>query len=165
MTSAGILNCRPVRATRVPAISGVQPSLGWKSLPMPELRTACSCLLLLLLISGCESKPATRTLEGAISYAGKPLEHGMIMFQPGTGRPSGTGILPGGKYSVSLAPGDYSVFLNAPPKLPEGFKEGDPIPPPDPNALPAKFSRKETSGLSVKVEPGSGVQTVDFALE
>jgi hypothetical protein len=115
--------------------------------------------------TGCESKPATRLVEGAVTYSGKPVEHGMVSFQPSAGKLASTAILPGGRYSVELIPGSYQVAVSAPPKLPEGFKEGDPLPPPDPNALPARFNRKETSGLSATIELGSGPQTIDFNMQ
>jgi hypothetical protein len=155
---------RPERVSRVPAIiPHTLPEL--RSVCLIRLRRACSGLLLLLVVLGCEQAPDLRTVEGTITYAGKPLDHGMVMFQPSTGRPVGAGIQPDGRYSISLPPGDYDVIVNAPPKLPEGFKEGDPLPPPDPNPVPAKYSRKETSGLSAKVAAGSAPQTVDFVLE
>ena len=119
----------------------------------------------LSVLAGCESKPATRLVEGTVTYANKPLGHGMISFQPSTGRVVGAPIMSDGKYSVELAPGEYQVSVNSPPKLPDGFKEGDPLPPPDPNALPAKYNRKETSGLSAKVELGSEPQVVDFEMK
>jgi hypothetical protein len=100
-----------------------------------------------------------------VTFQGKPLEHGMISFFPSSGRPIGAAIEPDGGYQASLPPDTYGVIVIAPPKLPAGFKESDPLPPPDPNALPAKYGRKETSGLSVKVESGSSVQEVDFALQ
>jgi hypothetical protein len=128
--------------------------------------TALVCLVAFTLAVGCgDGGPVPRTVEGKVTYAGKPLDHGMIMFQPDKGRLASAGLQPDGHYSVSLAPGNYSVFLNAPPKLPEGFREGDPIPPPDPNALPGKYSQKESSGLAASVEAGSGVQTVNFVLQ
>lgn len=155
-----LVSRRPERAPRVPAV----PCLLYL---MPELRTACAGLLIFgsLAFAGCESKPATQLVEGNVTYSGKPLDHGMLSFLPSTGKLVGAPIRPDGRYSIELAPGDYTVSVNAPPKLPEGFQEGDPLPPPDPNALPAKYNRKETSGLSVTVESGTGPQTFDVTLQ
>lgn len=132
---------------------------------MMKTGLAIALLCGVVFLSGCKSKPATRLVEGSVTYAGKPLVHGIVSFQPATGRLVGTPITPEGKYSVELVPGSYQVSVIAPPKLPEGFKEGDPLPPPDPNALPARFNRKETSGLSATIELGSGPQTVDFNMQ
>lgn len=128
------------------------------------------CLSIALFFSlglfiGCESKSDTRPVEGSVTFRGKPLDHGMLSFQPTTGKLMGAPILPDGKYSIGLAPGDYQISVNSPPKNLQGLKETDPLPPPDPNALPAKFNRKETSGLSVTVESGTGPQTFDVSLQ
>ncbi len=149
---------RPERASRAPAV------LGFFYL-MPELRTARSGLMVICFLVGCENKSVTRLVEGSVTFAGKPLDHGMLGFRPTTGKLVGAPILPDGKYAVELSPGDYQVTVNAPQKLPEGFQEGDPLPPPDPNALPEKYNRQETSGLSAQVEAGSGPQRVDFEME
>lgn len=125
------------------------------------------CLLLLFcsLQLGCDRGPQLGEVQGKVSYQGKALGHGMVSFFPATGRPIGVAILTDGTYTTALEPGNYGVIVVSPPKLPPGFKEGDPLPPPDPNPLPAKYGRKETSGLSAKIEPGSEPQVVDFEME
>lgn len=122
----------------------------------------CGLVLLLALHSGCSHGPETSELTGKITFRGQALEHGMISFFPSTGRPIGATIQPDGTYRVALPPDSYGVIVLAPPKLPEGYREGDPPPPPDPNELPAKYGRKETSGLTVTIGPGSGAQQADF---
>jgi hypothetical protein len=121
-------------------------------------------ILPLAFAAGCDSGPVERTVEGTVTYASKSLDHGMIMFQPSKGRLASAPLQSDGKYSISLTLGEYSVFLNAPPKLPDGFKESDPLPP-NPNPLPSKYSQKETSGLSVTVEAGAGSQTFAVSLQ
>ncbi len=128
-----------------------------------RLSIALSCSLGLFI--GCETKSDTRLVEGSVTFRGKPLDHGMLSFQPMTGKLMGAPILPDGKYSIELAPGEYQISVNSPPKNLQGLKETDPLPPPDPNALPAKYNRKETSGLSAKIEAGSGPQVVDFTMD
>jgi hypothetical protein len=130
-------------------------------------RTECAWLFLVVVSVqlGCDSGPSSGKLQGKVIYRGQALDHGMVSFFPATGRPIGSAISPDGTYSVELAPGSYSVVVIAPPKLPEGFKEGDPLPPPDPNALPAKFNRKETSGLTASVDADGELQTIDFEMK
>lgn len=132
---------------------------------MTRYVAAICCLTAWGLSVGCDGQPAERAVAGTVTYAGKPLDHGMIMFQPSTGRPTGAPLASDGSYSISLAPGNYSVYMNSPAKLPEGFKEGDPLPPADPTSLPGKYSRKETSGLTAKIDSGGGEQTLDFDLQ
>jgi hypothetical protein len=117
------------------------------------------------LNAGCGGGSETSELSGKITFRGQALNHGMISLFPSAGRPLGATIQPDGTYQVTLPPDSYGVIVLAPPKLPEGFKEGDPPPPSDPNALPVKYGRKETSGLSVTIEPGSGAQQADFDMQ
>lgn len=114
---------------------------------------------------GCE--PAIETVEvvGTVSYRGTPLDHGMVSFLPADGKPIGAAVSNNGTYEARLPPGDYRVAVVAPPKLPEGYREGDELPPPDPNALPAKYAHPDRSGLSATATLQDGPQTLDFDLK
>ncbi|MDZ4659317.1 MAG: hypothetical protein SH868_17220 [Bythopirellula sp.] len=125
----------------------------------------CLPLLLWSLQLGCDRGLQLGDVQGKVTFRGKSLDHGMVSFFPAKGRPIGVAILIDGTYMAALEAGDYEVIVVSPPKLPAGFKEGDPLPPPDPNPLPAKYGRKETSGLSARIEPGSEPQVVDFEME
>ncbi|WP_146448512.1 hypothetical protein [Bythopirellula polymerisocia] len=120
---------------------------------------------ILAIAIGCAKSEPTQQVTGKISYQAKALDHGMVSFFPAGGRPIGAAITPEGSYEIELPPGQYQVIVNAPPKLPAGFKEGDPLPSHDPNALPAKYSRQQTSGLSATISLQDETQTVDFELE
>ncbi|QEG37545.1 hypothetical protein [Bythopirellula goksoeyrii] len=122
-------------------------------------------LTVLLLAVGCAEADPTRQVEGKVTYQGKLLEHGLLSFFPDGARPVNASISTSGTYQVQLLPGDYQVIVNAPPKLPDDFKEGDPLPPPDPNALPVKYSRQQSSGLTATVQMQEGPQTLDFELK
>lgn len=128
-------------------------------------RSYAACLVLLVsLIAGCGGAPETGKLTGQVTFRGQVLDHGMISFYPSRGRPIGVPIQSDGTYRVDLPPDTYGVIVMAPPKLPEGFREGDPLPPPDPNPLPTKYSRRETSGLTAQVVAGNEPQTVDITM-
>ena len=125
------------------------------------------CLLLgclLSVITGCNGEEQFQTVSGTISFRDKNLDHGMVSFFGPTGRPISGNINSDGSYEVQLPPGDYSIAINSPPKLPEGFQEGDPTPKPSPDALPAKYSRRRSSGLSVNVQLQPEPQTLDLPL-
>ncbi len=132
---------------------------------MKLLNSSLVACLVLGVLASCEQKPVTQQVQGTVTYTGKPLEHGMINFLATGARPIGAPIASDGTYSVELPPGQYAVIVIAPPKLPGGFQEGEPLPPPDPNAVPAKYSRPETSGLSATIELLETPQTVDFELK
>lgn len=72
--------------------------------------------------------------------------------------------MPDGTYEFVLPPGDYQVRIDAPPELPEGLKEGDPIPKLGPRLAPEKFADFNSSGLTLTVT-GEKSQQADFALQ
>lgn len=119
----------------------------------------------LLAAAGCTPAVDGLPVVGTVSYQGTPLDHGMISFLAPGEKPIGAAISPSGTYEAMLPAGEYQVAVVAPPKLPEGYREGDPLPPPDPNALPAQFARPRTSGLSATVSADKESQTIDFDLK
>ena len=131
---------------------------------MPRTTVLLS-LLSLALLAGCGESKSVQPVTGTVTYQGKPLDHGMVSFFPAGARPIGAPIGSAGTYQCELPPGQYQAIVVAPPKLPEGFKEGDRLPPPDPNALPAKFGRQQSSGLSATITLQSEPQVVDFSLK
>jgi hypothetical protein len=115
------------------------------------------------MILGCNRGPDTTTVSGNVSYDRKPVGNALINFQTKEARPLGGSTTADGTYSIELPPGEYQVRIDAPAPLPEGWKEGDPEPPPAPRLVPEKYASYPTSGLTAKVED-SGSQTIDFSL-
>jgi hypothetical protein len=131
-----------------------------------SVRSGHAVVLGLLLIPtvGCGDSEFVQSVTGSVSYRGDSLTHGIVSFYPPGGRPIGAPIQPDGTYQAKLPPGDYTVAINSPPKLPEGIREGDPMPPPDPNALPTRYAQPNQSGLRVTVSAEGRSQTEDFEL-
>jgi hypothetical protein len=81
-----------------------------------RIATIAVCLAAL----GCGKSGPTSTIRGKVTYQGKPIELGSVVFFPETG-PVGSGKLgPGGAFVVlnheeseELAPGKYSVTVIA----------------------------------------------------
>ena len=117
------------------------------------------------LLAGCGEQENLRTIQGEVAYRGAALDHGLISFFPPTGRPIGGPIGEDGRFQLELPPGDYRVAINSPPANMIGLREGEPAPPPDPNAFPARYGRPNTSGLQRTVDANHDQQTIDFALE
>lgn len=127
-------------------------------------RAVALCYGCLLLVIGCTGAEQQQTVRGKVSYQGMPLDHGIVSFFGPHGRPISVNIGSDGKYQVQLPPGDYAVIVNSPPKLPEGYQEGDPAPLPDPNALPSRYSRRRSSGLHATITLQKEPQVIDFTL-
>src|SRR6476620_3166559 len=58
-------------------------------------------LLLLLLLAGCNRGPKMVPVTGKVIYNGKPLEFGVVMFQPPSGQPAQGKIQPDGTFTLS----------------------------------------------------------------
>ena len=127
-------------------------------------QTLALAALSIVCLSGCGGKAGTKTVSGAISYQNKPVTSGLINFLPKQGRPLGGGIESDGTYSVNLPPGEYTVRIDAPAPLPEGYKEGQPLPHLGPPLVPEKYANFNSSGLTATIDDQHGSQQVDFKL-
>jgi hypothetical protein len=115
-----------------------------------------------VLCGGCGGDD-TPTIRGSISYNGTPATHGVINFAVSGQRPYGGPINPDGTYEAKIPPGEYQVRIDAPPLVPEGVKEGDPLPALPPRLIPEQYADYGTSGLTATVKAGED-QTIDFPL-
>ena len=105
-------------------------------------------------ILGCGDGGAT-AVTGRATYRGQPLAGGTVMFHPQSGHPVSVGIEASGNYAVELPPGEYRVAITAAGvQVPPGWKEGDPPPPPPKLVLPAEYSQRTKTVLSLTVPPG-----------
>lgn len=112
-------------------------------------------------LPGCRGTDEGQLITGTVSFRGQVVPRGIINFIGPDKVPLGGPIGPDGTYECRLAPGQYTVIVSA-PALPEGdWKDGDP-PPEGPPAVPAKYGRPQTSGLSARV--GDQDKTIDFPL-
>ncbi len=127
-----------------------------------------SCALLLVALSalsGCGGSVATNTVSGKATYRGEPLAGGSVTFHPDKGQPTIAAIDSTGSYTVELPLGEYRVAVYAAGvKVPEGWKDGDPSPPPPKLVLPSEYSTRAKTKLHITVT-GSGTQTEDFILK
>ncbi|RIK80919.1 MAG: hypothetical protein DCC67_08750 [Planctomycetota bacterium] len=112
---------------------------------------------------GCGNGGGDATVTGTITYNGAAPASGVIGFVQSGAPPKIATIQPGGAYQAKLPPGQYQVRIDAPPPLPEGWQEGQPIPQSGPRVVPEKYANFTTSGLTatISAEPQ---QQVDFKL-
>lgn len=115
------------------------------------------------LLAGCNGGEAEATVRGKVTFQDKTVDSGLINFLAPGGRPLGGGLQSDGTYELQAPPGEYRVRIDAPPPVPESWKEGDPPPKLGPRLVPEKFASYETSGLTATVT-GEGEQTIDFPL-
>ena len=125
-----------------------------------RLQTAVAALAI-LAASGCgESGPNTYTVVGEISYQGKPLSHGTVMFVSQEGRSGKTAAIDdAGRYQLEIPAGEYWVQVDAIPS-PKASRS-------DPHAeggvvyldeqqsrstIPEKYRHYDTSGIDVTVD-------------
>ena len=116
-----------------------------------------------ITLAGCGEQSATTEVTGLVSYNGKPATHGVINFVAPGQRPLGGPINPDGTYEALIPPGEYQVRIDAPPRIPEGAKEGEPVANLEPRLIPEKFADFKSSGLTATITADSS-QTLDFAL-
>jgi hypothetical protein len=140
-----------------------------------------SILMLALLVAGCggPTRPATAPVSGRVTYAGKPVPLGQIMFYPERGRPAMGAIGADGAYRLTTfvngdgaIPGRFKVTITAmrvtgppPPKsLEDELRGGSPGGQTTTEWLvPEKYSRQESSTLTAEVKSGS-TNTINFDL-
>ncbi|MDR1384981.1 MAG: hypothetical protein LBJ67_14195 [Planctomycetaceae bacterium] len=143
------------------------------------------CLTTSFFVSGCSDKPVLGKIEGTVTYDGKPLEKGTIIFAvPGTRE--ATGVIENGKI-INVATfndgdgvpiGEASVAIIA-------LKEVKSLPAPKTSTLesetspgqsiatagmsgqefsiPVKYVNPETSGLKATIQ--KGVNQIQFDLK
>ncbi len=128
-----------------------------------------ACFALVFFVAGCsgEKRLKTASVQGTITYKGKAVPQGSVMFQPENG-PAATGNINNGKYVLkTYRDGDGAVLgshkvtvislEDQSGRLPE---ERNPLPP---AIVPLKYSFADKSGLTAQVEDKSN--TIDFELK
>ncbi len=136
-------------------MSRLAPSTAWPPI-------ALFVVLVEMGVVGCGRESSGVPVQGAVSYNGQPIAHGALMFFPPHGRAIATSTNATGEYAVTLAPGRYEVTVNASVRLPEGWKEGDPVPPQE-IVLPTQYTTRIKTPLQATIA-SSGEQSIDFDL-
>jgi hypothetical protein len=146
-----------------------------------KLRAAVAvAALCLLVVQGCgRSRPETSPVTGHVTYGGKPVSSGRIVFYPSHGRSAMGTIEPDGSYRLTtFDPGDGALLgrhrvtieatriVRAP--QPKNLGEESQFNGVAANGLavlwlvPEKYSRPESTPLTAEVTRGKN--TIDFKL-
>lgn len=114
--------------------------------------SAAACLLV-----GCGERQELAPVRGKVTYQGKPLTSGVVMFQPQNGPPARGQIQPDGAFELELLGEGLGAPLG-PNKVRISSREQ----PKDTGAeiglgkllIPKRYTDFDTSGLQVEVTPG-----------
>jgi hypothetical protein len=133
------------------------------------------------LLAGCgPSRPRTVPVSGRVTWQGRPVVDGIVVFYPATGRPA-TGIIAAdgtyrlrtfdpndgvvlGKHCVTIE-AKRTIHARLAPKSMEEEMRGSPAGAPEPTVewlVPEKYSQQSTSPLTAEVTGDS--KPIDFAL-
>lgn len=125
--------------------------------------------------AGCgPGRPATATVQGKVTYQGKPVVEGTIVFYPEKGRPATGTLAPDGSYRLTTFDandgamlGPHRVTIEArritPTMIPAGDdpeSAGAHGPPKVEWLLPEKYAGRDSSPLTAEVKPGRN--DIDF---
>ncbi|NLF08182.1 MAG: hypothetical protein GX594_09415 [Pirellulaceae bacterium] len=127
----------------------------------------------LVLSSGCGSSlPKTAPVGGRVTYNGKPVVSGTIVFQPAQGRPAMGDIQPDGTYKLTTFESGDGALLGKHRVTIEARNASKPPPMEGPDAsnappkvewlVPKKYSNADSSNLTAEVK--SGQNNIDFDL-
>lgn len=128
---------------------------------MHVLRPVFILLCLALLNVSCGRKAGEKiTVQGTVTWDGKPLPSGSIVFDPedGKGVPTQGGITDG-QYMFAAPPGPKIVRIQAVRETDETGEYGEPV---SESYIPARYNSKST--LKANVTEG-GENTFSFDLE
>ena len=115
-------------------------------------RFACSCAVAVLLIGcGGPARPKLAQVEGTVTFEGKPLEQGTVVFIPAEGR-TATALVIDGRLTdlMTYEPGDglplgtHRVTVQSVKNSGDMYAERESL-------IPEKFGNPEKSGLTVTI--------------
>ena len=110
-------------------------------------------MLCCFLAMGCQKEgPALYTVSGKVTFQGRTVPTGLVVFVPEEGKTSSSPIAEDGSYLLETISGKHRVGITAIPEPPPGIE--DPMqyrsPPP---LVPSRYNRPDQSGLVVEVKP------------
>lgn len=127
-----------------------------------------ACLTVVFGLMGCGTGgPRTAPVQGTVTYQGKRVPYGSIMFQPDDGPAATANIQDGVYHLTTFRDGDGAILGNHRVTVISLVDQGDRLPedrsPLPPALVPLKYSFPDQSGLTAVVQDRPN--TIDFQLE
>lgn len=120
--------------------------------------------LLLMFNCSCrqdERKP-TAPVSGVVTYQGRPLNHGRVVFIHECGQGAASQINSDGRYSLDAVLGKNVVMIECLDTKDTGAASQDLLLPRGDSLIPSRYQDYITSGLTCNVQEGKN--TTDFSL-
>ena len=129
---------------------------------MKKTIALCTLLCCFLFATGCG--PPKGKVSGKVTFEGKPVPSGQVMFMGPDGVPHMGEIQPEGTYEVANLPYGEAIVTVArllgvdeyQDKLRAAREKGRPLPSPPTTVLPAHYDDPHTTPLRFKVEAPTG---------
>lgn len=137
---------------------------------MQRMKWSVVCLFLVALLSGCSGggEFPTSPVKGKVTYKGKALPTGTVMFVPDSGPPAYGNIDKEGNYTLGTygekdgaVMGKHKVSITALEEMGDVLPEARSGTPP--SLIPDKYSNIDNSGLTFEVK--SGDNEANFELQ
>jgi hypothetical protein len=129
---------------------------------MTRARRSVASGLVVLAALAAPACGGTGELHGVVTYAGKPLPGGTVVFVGRDNRPVRAPIGPDGKYEARGVPtGPVKIAVLTPPPPPFPRKPGAPPAPPTVR-IPPQYADPNASGLSHTVTAGARQFDIDL---
>lgn len=132
-------------------VSRCLPRAGWPShglIATVLLTAVCGTL-------GCSQGSQGSSVHGKVTYSGKPLERGSLLFNPTDQSLPATRaeIQPDGSYELVAAPGDYRVIVTAYSSDPPTVAPDHPDYVRPKSAIPLKYGSLQSTPLKQTIPP------------
>lgn len=100
-------------------------------------------------------------VSGTVTYQGKPLDHGRVIFQHAAGPAADASIGPDGAYQLEAVVGETRIAVDCrePDRHVEGVRK-EVVP--GASIIPEKFASTERSGLTHTIVPGEGTFNIEL---
>lgn len=138
--------------------------------PFLVLAAPLAAVTLSVAVSGCSGEPhvSTAPVQGKVTYDGKPVEKGEVLFVSETGFAASAALDSEGRYALAsqygrgIPPGKYKVAISPPPaKQVPGSDPPAALSAKDFPDIPKKYWTTDGSGLTASVTQ----QSKDFDFE
>jgi len=130
---------------------------------MRVARRFAACLGVCVIFMGCGGE-SEGEVSGTVTFDGKPIPSGSIVFAKTDGSVRGGGVIKDGSFQTKLVPGTYKVEVSAPKaagkRTQKGFDGKDEVIELTEEMLPEWYNKK--TELTEEIKPGRNALKLDL---